>query len=118
MPELEKEINTGKNFAPVRQIFHSLILADWFKRELKRNILSQVYVNKKKISGVDGVEKNVAERIYKQYLRIFKVGAYNYIREDVDPSLSKNDPAKIFLRRMLLWRFQNMVGICEGVWWI
>ena len=85
LPELEKEINEGKNFAPVRQIFHSMILAAWFKRALKRNLLSNLYINKKKISGIDDVDKNVKEEIYKQYLRMYKVGAYNYIREDVDP---------------------------------
>ncbi len=96
LPELEKEINEGKNFAPVRQIFHSIILADWFKRALRRNILSEVYVNKKKISGVDGIDKDAKEKIYKQYLRIYKVGAYNYIREDVDPISQQVVPRKYF----------------------
>jgi len=96
LPELEKEINEGKNFAPVRQIFYSLILANWFKRALRRNILSDVYVNKKKISGVDGVDKSAKEAIYKQYLHIYKVGAYNYIREDVDPITNQVVPRKYF----------------------
>ena len=96
LPELEKEINEGKNFAPVRQIFHSMILAAWFKRALKRNVLSDVYVNKKKISGVDDVDKNAKEEIYRQYLRIYKVGAYNYIREDVDPISQQVVPRKYF----------------------
>jgi len=96
LPELEKEINEGKNFAPVRQIFHSLILADWFKRALKRNVLSDVYVDKKKISGVDGVDKSAKEAIYKQYLHIYKVGAYNYIREDIDPATNQVIPRKYF----------------------
>ena len=96
LPELEKEINGGKNFAPVRQIFHSMILAAWFKRALKRNVLSNFYVNKKKISGIDGVDKNAKEKIYKEYLRIYKVGAYNYIREDVDPISQQAVPRKYF----------------------
>ena len=105
MPELEKEINEGKNFAPVRQIFHSMVLAAWFKRELKRNILSDVYVNKKKISGIDDVDKNAKEKIYKQYLRIYKVGAYNYIREDVDPISNR-------------WSLENIfqAGFSSGIW--
>lgn len=74
LPELEREINEGKNFAPVRQIFHSMVLAAWFKRALRRNVLSNFYVNKKKISGIDGVDKNAKEEIYKQYLRIYKKG--------------------------------------------
>ena len=96
MPELEKEINEGKNFAPVRQIFYSMVMAAWFKRTLKRNILSHCYVNKKKISGIDGVDKNSKEQIYKQYLHIYKTGAYNYIREDVDPISQQVVPRKYF----------------------
>ena len=96
LPELEKEINGGKNFSAVRQIFHSMVLAAWFKRALKRNVLSQIYINQKKISGVDGVDKDAKEEIYKQYLRIYKVGAYNYIREDVDPVSQQLVPRKYF----------------------
>jgi hypothetical protein len=96
LPTLEKEINDGKNFAPVRQVFHSMILAAWFKRVLKRNILSSVYVNKKKISGVDDVSKDAKEQIYKQYLRMYKVGAYNFIREDIDPVSQQVVPRKYF----------------------
>ena len=31
LPQLEKEINEGANFAPLRQVYYSLILATWFK---------------------------------------------------------------------------------------
>jgi len=38
LPEIEKEVNHGKNFAQLRQIYNSLILAAWFKRALKDSI--------------------------------------------------------------------------------
>ena len=85
LPELEKEVNTGKHFAALRQMFHSLILADWYKRLLIRNVISEQYVNKRKISGVDDIDKKTKDSIYTDYLSLFKKGAYNYIREDVDP---------------------------------
>ena len=31
LPEIEDEINNGMNFYPLRQIYHSLVLAKWFK---------------------------------------------------------------------------------------
>jgi len=52
LPQLEKEVNTGKNFANLRQIFNSVILASWYKRNLKEALLNQVYVNKSKVKGV------------------------------------------------------------------
>src|SRR5208337_3590030 len=53
LPELEKEVNTGKNFANLRQIFNSIILSSWYKRNLKEALLNQVYANKAKVKGIE-----------------------------------------------------------------
>ena len=53
IPEIEKEVNEGKNFALLRQITNSLILAVWYKKTLQENLLGKIYVNKKKVKGVD-----------------------------------------------------------------
>jgi len=39
IPEIEKEVNNGANFAKLRQAYHSLILAKWYKQNLKQSIL-------------------------------------------------------------------------------
>ena len=52
IPELTKEVNEGKNFAQLRQVYNSLILATWYKKKIKDSILDQVYADKKKIAGV------------------------------------------------------------------
>ena len=85
IPELEKEVNEGANFATLRQIYHSMILATWFKRNLKASLLGEVYVGKNKIGGVDIEDKEAKEKIYDQYLEAFKIGVYNTIKEDYDP---------------------------------
>src|SRR5208283_2771084 len=43
IPELTREVNEGKNFAQLRQVYNSLILATWYKKKIKDSILSQVY---------------------------------------------------------------------------
>ena len=48
LPSIEKEINEGKNFAPLRQMYHAMILSAWFKRNLKKTLLGKVYANRKK----------------------------------------------------------------------
>ncbi len=52
LPELENEVNQGQNFAPLRQMFYSMILATWYKQTLKNTLLNQVYADKKKIEGI------------------------------------------------------------------
>ena len=33
IPELTREVNQGKNFSQLRQVYNSLILAAWYKKE-------------------------------------------------------------------------------------
>lgn len=85
LPEIEKEVNAGRHFANLRQIFHAMILASWFKRNLKESLFGRMYVEKNKVMGIDVEDKEIKEKIYQQYLQAFKTGVYNYIREDYDP---------------------------------
>ncbi len=96
LPELEKEVNEGKNFARLRAIYNSVILASWYKDNLRRSLLGQVYVNKGKLKGVEIEDKDVAQKIYKQYLEAFKKGVYNYIKEDFDEDTKQVIPRKYF----------------------
>ena len=83
LPELEKEVNTGKNFANLRQMYSGMVLATWYKKDLKESILGKVYADRAKVKGVDQNPKT-NEAIYKEYLKAFKKGVFNYIKEDVD----------------------------------
>ncbi|HOY10816.1 MAG TPA: hypothetical protein PLB05_12195, partial [Candidatus Omnitrophota bacterium] len=96
LPEIEKEVNEGKNFAKLRQIYNSMILATWYKQNLRATLLGQVYVNKGKIKGVDVDDREVKQKIYDQYLEAFRKGVYNYIREDYDMSTKQVIPRKYF----------------------
>jgi len=95
LPELEHEINEGENFAPLRQVFSGVILAAWFKRALKQSLLGKMYANKAKIKGVDQDPKT-NEIIYNRYLRAYKKGVFNYIKEDVDKYTNEVIPRKYF----------------------
>ncbi len=96
LPEIEKEINQGKNFTKLRQIYQSMIMAAWFKRKLKGGMLSKIYVGANKIAGVDVQDKDVKQKIYDQYLAAFKKGVYNYIREEYDEKAQETVPRKYF----------------------
>ena len=96
LPELEREINHGSNFAQLRQVYNSLILATWYKRKIKNSILSQVYAGKNKITGVNVKDPQEKQKIYEQYLQAFKKGAYNLIKEEIDPVTQQPIPRKYF----------------------
>ncbi|UCG35473.1 MAG: hypothetical protein JSW17_01340, partial [Candidatus Omnitrophota bacterium] len=96
LPIVEGEVNHGKNFAYLRQIYNSLILAVWFKNKLRESILGQIYVDQKKIGGVNAKERRAKEKVYTRYLAAYERGAYNYIRTDYDTSLKRNIQRRYF----------------------
>ncbi|MDP8213230.1 MAG: hypothetical protein P9X22_08100 [Candidatus Zapsychrus exili] len=96
IPEIEREVNEGENFANLRQIYNSMILAAWFKRTLKESILGKIYMDQNKTVGVDVEDKQIKEKIYNQYLQAFEQGVYNYIREEYDPKTQEIVPKRYF----------------------
>ncbi len=95
LPALEQEVNEGKNFAPLRQVYSGMILAAWYKRVLKESLLGKIYADKAKVKGVDQDPKN-NEAIYQRYLQAYKKGVFNYIKEDVDKLTNETIPRKYF----------------------
>ncbi|MCB9757061.1 MAG: hypothetical protein H6753_01400 [Candidatus Omnitrophica bacterium] len=108
LPEIEKEVNEGKNFAKLRQVYHAMIMATWFKRKLKNGMLDKIYVGANKVAGVEYTAsvidkssttpqlRNDKELIYQQYLAAFKKGVYNYIKEEFDEKTQETVPRKYF----------------------
>jgi len=96
IPVLEKEVNEGRNFSQLRQVYHSLILAAWYKKRLKESIFSQVYMDQNKVAGVDIQDKQMGKKIWAQYVESFKKGAYNYIKEEYDAYSQELIPRKYF----------------------
>ena len=104
IPELTKEVNDNENFAPLRQVYNSLILASWYKKKIRTSLLAQAYLDRKKIGGTEynksvfriPSDNNDAELIYQRYIRAFKKGVYNYIKEEVDIGTNERIPRKYF----------------------
>lgn len=85
IPVIEHEVNTGETFANLRQIYNSVILATWYKKNLKTSLLGKVYVDKDKTKGVDHNNPKAKEEIYQKYLEAFQKGM-DSIKEEYDPT--------------------------------
>jgi DNA-binding protein YbaB len=96
LPEIQKEVNEGENFAVLRQIYNSMLLATWYKRNLKESLLGSVYMNQNKTTGVELRDIAVKQRIYERYLAAFEKGVFDYIKEEFDPATQAVIPRKYF----------------------
>jgi nicotinic acid mononucleotide adenylyltransferase len=96
IPAIEKEVNEGENFAPLRQVYQALILATWYKKALKESLLGQVYADRNKLAGVDTADKADTARIYARYIEAYRKGVFNYIKEEADSVTQEVLPRKYF----------------------
>lgn len=96
IPELTQEVNEGKDFAKLRQIYSGMLMATWFKKTLRQSVLGQAYADRSKIQGMDLQGTQDKEKIYQEYVKVFKKGAFNFIKEDVDPLTGQSIPRKYF----------------------
>ncbi|MCP4651812.1 MAG: hypothetical protein GY858_00280 [Candidatus Omnitrophica bacterium] len=85
LPKVQDDINHGENFATLRQIYHSMVLAIWFKQKFKQSFY-KYYINQEKVGGIDLEDKDVKEKIYNLYVEAYKKGVYDYIKKDYDVS--------------------------------
>ena len=96
IPELEKEVNFGENFGPVRQAFNALVLATWYKQKVRDSLLNQAVANKLKLTGLTEPKSDFVESMYARYIEAFNEGVFNYIREEYEPSTQEIIPRKYF----------------------
>jgi len=96
VPVIEKEVNEGRHFAKLRQIYHAMILATWYKRTIKESLLKKAYINQEKVEGIALDETRYKEEVYAQYLETLRQGVVNFIREEVDPVNGETVPREYF----------------------
>jgi len=96
LPVIEKEVNEGETFAQLRQIYHGIILASWYKQTLKESLLGQVFVDQNKTLGLEADDSQANQKIYEQYVEAYKIGVYDFIKEDYDPTTQQIVPRKYF----------------------
>jgi hypothetical protein len=96
IPVLEKEVNQGSDFAVLRQIYSAMVLATWFKRNMQKSLVGEVYADRNKVRGIDLVDKDTKEQVWRQYVEALKKGAFNYIKEEFDEFSGEVIPRKYF----------------------
>ncbi|NTU49852.1 MAG: hypothetical protein HGA87_03000 [Desulfobulbaceae bacterium] len=96
LPAIEKEVNSGKNFATLRQVYYAAILAKWYRELVQDTLMSKAYVGKNKVAGVSSDDKTLKEQIYQRYISAYKKGVFNFIKEESNIATGEAVPHKYF----------------------
>ncbi|UCB57476.1 MAG: class I SAM-dependent methyltransferase [Candidatus Omnitrophota bacterium] len=87
LPKLEEEVNFGKDYAPLRQVYNSLILAQCYKQRYcnKNNFYSQS-IHKARLVGLCSEDDWEKDKYFQAYLNSHKQGEYSFSRQEYDPN--------------------------------
>jgi len=90
IPKLTREVNAAKRYAPLRQVYYSLILAQWFKEKFSsrgshvaRHTSQEesnpllLSIDSKDLTGLTSQKKWKTQTYYKAYQKSFKNGEYS-----------------------------------------
>ncbi|MFA5100729.1 MAG: hypothetical protein WC547_07605, partial [Candidatus Omnitrophota bacterium] len=79
LPKLTREVNSSKRYSGMRQVFYSLVLAQWFKSKYanaQSNEAAQ-YIDRKDLSGLTSKTAWSKDVYYQAYRKSFAQGEYN-----------------------------------------
>ena len=83
IPKLTREVNNSKRYSCLRQVYYSLILAQWFKQRFYgRGGFYSGLIDRKELSGLTSQQPWSAQFYFQEYQKSFKDGEYN-IKEQV-----------------------------------
>lgn len=83
IPKLTREINCSKRYASLRQVYYSLILAQWFKQKFYgKGGLYASLIDRHNLTGLTSKTDWSKTAYFKEYQKSFKDGEYN-IEEQV-----------------------------------
>ena len=80
MDEIRNEVNYGKNFAQLRQVYNSIIMAAWFKKKFFDSAYAG-FIDQNQIKGVDTADPQAKQKVYSLYLEALNKGAYDTIKK-------------------------------------
>ncbi len=78
IPELNKEVNSSKKYASLRQVYYSLVLSRWFKANFtgKAGTYSSL-INSGRLEGLTSKESWSKSTYFNAYKQSFEKGEYN-----------------------------------------
>ena len=78
IPKLTREVNASKRYAALRQVYYSIILAQWFKQRYRNANNSYVSrIDTKDLTGLTSATKWSKDKYYQAYKKSFSQGEYN-----------------------------------------
>ncbi len=90
IPILNREVNSAKRYAPLRQLYYSLIIAQWFKSRFRGKGSSYSgLIDQKSLFGLTSKSAWSTEAYFQEYRDSFSKGEYN-IKETISTPFGQN----------------------------
>jgi hydroxymethylpyrimidine pyrophosphatase-like HAD family hydrolase len=85
LPIVSESVNNDKSFARLREIYQAMILASWYKENMRKSFLGKTFVDQKQIPSFLHTENDIIDQVYKTYVQNFSNQTYHSIVETYNP---------------------------------
>lgn len=111
LPEVERKLNEDPIYAPMRQVYSAIILAQWYKDHFRGTKQPAAeLIDSDNIAGRELTDGWSPQAVYEAYLRSYQQGEYNFterVQEDLGNGVIRIQTRHYFrggvdLRRMVL----------------
>lgn len=97
IPILEQQVNNTIHFAPLRQLFHCLVLADYVKQYFKNISFYKRYIDQEIVNNLILPDAAIIRNnIFISYANSFRQGVYNFLGVDYDKLNNKKLKRRYF----------------------
>ncbi|HBG63198.1 MAG TPA: hypothetical protein DDX16_02950 [Candidatus Omnitrophica bacterium] len=126
IPKLTKEVNRAKRYAPLRQVFYSLVLSRWFKARFSShssqltvdsspNNSYMKLIDSQNLSNLTSKQSWDKAVYFKEYQKSFKEGEYNLSEPVYTPTgqviRRYMSGGMVFGKEIKIEQFSNIIGL-------
>lgn len=89
IPELRRRINESPEYAELRNLFRTLVMAQWLKSRIAPSCSQSAFARYSDAGSVDGIKAQghwSPRAIWRQYVDLFRNGVYNFREKTVERS--------------------------------
>ncbi|UCB57048.1 MAG: hypothetical protein JSV30_00160 [Candidatus Omnitrophota bacterium] len=86
VPVIEHDVNYSKRYAPIREVYYSLILAEYFKQKYwGKGTMYDYHINQGRLSGLHSRTPWNKRDFFDSYVKSYKEGEYSFYQQEYDP---------------------------------
>ena len=110
LPHIQERVNYAQEYAKLRQVYNSLILAEYYKQRYHNGLgLYPKLINQAHIQGLESTQSWNTQDFYQAYVKSAQEGEYTFSQQEYDPYLASMVKKYYFYGGVLISQLRDVL---------